>query len=171
MMVDLIESHWLSLLLSFFLINALAIALSHYPIYNYYAANLNNSGNYTRWKKVYPFTLWPFKKFPIYIFTTNNDTAYTPDNWANYLRYFIGLMIHGVWIHFIVSSFAPNFIFENFPFQPVKIVIYILLLVPFVLYIIYKEKFSNLSAKTNKQGILFSEAERKKKLTKTQHSL
>ncbi|QNJ99019.1 hypothetical protein [Constantimarinum furrinae] len=162
MMVDLIESHWLSLLLSFFLINALAIALSHYPIYNYYAANLNNSGNYTRWKKVYPFTLWPFKKFPIYIFTTNNDTAYTPDNWANYLRYFIGLMIHGVWIHFIVSSFAPNFIFENFPFQPVKIVIYILLLVPFVLYIIYKEKFSNLSAKTNKQGILFSEAERKK---------
>jgi hypothetical protein len=162
MMVDLIESHWLSLLLSFFLINALAIALSHYPIYNYYAANLNGSGNYTRWKKVYPFTLWPFKRFPIYIFTTNSDIAYKPDNWANYLRYFIGLLIHGVWIHFIISSFAPNIIFENFPFQTVKITIYILLLIPFILYIIFKEKFSNLSSKTDKHGVLFSEAQRKR---------
>ena len=45
MLVDLVENpkSKLSLLLSFLLINALAIVLSHYPIYTYYAANLNNS--------------------------------------------------------------------------------------------------------------------------------
>lgn len=143
MMVDLIESHWLSLFLSFLFINALAIVLSHYPIYTYYAANLNNSGNYTIWKKAYAKLFWPFNKLPIFIFFSKKDVGYTPDRWANYLRYLIGLLIHGVWIHFIISSFNPNLVYDNFPLTLVKIFAYCFLIVPFILYIILKRRFAN----------------------------
>ncbi len=152
MMVDLIESHWFSLFLSFIFINSLAIALSHYPIYTYYAAGLNNSSNYTDWKELNPIKFWPFKKYPIYVFTTNNKIGYTPDNWANYLRYSTGLLIHGVWIHFIISSFKPNLIFENFPFETVKTIIYICLVIPFILYIYIKEKIARFKRNTDKDG-------------------
>jgi hypothetical protein len=161
MMVDLVENTKFSLFLSFLFINGLAIVLSHFPIYTYYAADLNNSGDYTNWKKVYPMSFWPFKRFPIFVFTTNKDTGYTPDNWANYLRYSIGLLIHIVWIHFIISSFAPNLIFENFPLVTVKIIIYGLLIVPFVLYIIQKEKFTSLTAEKAKDKTALSEEQKK----------
>lgn len=159
MMVDLIEGGWFSLLLAFFFINALAIALSHYPIYTYYASGLNNSSDYTQWHEKNPIKIWPFKKYPIFIFTTKTDTAYVPDNWANYLRYFTGLLIHWVWIHFIISSFKPNLIFENFPFALVKGIIYISLLIPFILYIYIKEKEVRLKRTKNKQGNLISDSE------------
>ena len=144
MLVDLVENpkSKLSLLLSFLLINALAIVLSHYPIYTYYAANLNNSEDYTVWSKVYPFNFWPLKRFPAFIYHAKKNTDYQPDNWANYLRYSIGLLIHAVWIHFIISSFEPNIIFENFPLPALKMVIYGLLIAPLIAYIYVKEKFS-----------------------------
>ncbi len=152
MMVDLIESKWLSMLLSFFFINGLAVALSHYPIYTYYAADLNNSGDYTKWHAKHPLKWWIFKHYTVYTFTTEKNTDYKPDNWANYFRYFTGILIHIVWIHFIISSFKPNFIFENFPFDDVKIIIYLLLLVPFILYIYLKEKITKYeSEKTSKE--------------------
>lgn len=144
MMVDLIETSKLSLFLSIFFINGLALVLSHYPIYTYYAADLNNSGDYTVWHKKTPIRIWPLKKFIIYVFTTKPNTGYVPDNWANYLRYFIGILIHGVWIHFIISSFMPNIIYENFPIATVKISTYLLLLVPFILYIVLKRRFTKL---------------------------
>lgn len=146
MMVDLIESKWLSLFLSFFFINGLAVALSHYPIYTYYAADLNNSGDYTVWHAKHPFKWWIFKRFTVYTFTTDKSSGYSPDNWANYFRYFTGVLIHIVWIHFIISSFRPNFIFEDFPFDKVKIIVYALLLVPFLLYIYFKEKITKYEA-------------------------
>ena len=152
MMVDLMESSKLSLFLSIFFINGLALVLSHYPIYTYYAADLNNSGDYTQWHKKTPLKIWPFKKFIIYVFTTNPDTGYVPDNWANYLRYFIGILIHGVWIHFIIASFMPNIIYEDFPITIVKIVSYIVLLIPFILYIRLKRKFTKLQKTVTKKG-------------------
>ncbi len=144
MLVDLVENKnsKFSLFLAFLFINALAIVLSHYPIYTYYAANLNNSGNYTVWHKAHPFKFWPLKKFPAFIYTAKKDSGYQPDNWANYFRYSIGLLIHFVWIYFIISSFQPNLIFENFPLSTLKIIIYVLLLVPMVVYIVIKEKFT-----------------------------
>ena len=142
MMVDLIESKWVSMLLAFLFINGLAVALSHYPIYTYYAADLNNSGDYTEWHARHPLTWWIFKNFTVYTFTTSKNTDYKPDNWANYFRYSTGILIHIVWIHFIISSFKPNFIFEDFPFDTIKIFIYISLLIPFVLYIYLKEKIT-----------------------------
>src|SRR5690606_23128907 len=124
--------------------NSLAIALSHYPIYTYYAADLNNSGDYTEWQAKYPLNWWVFKKFTVYTYTTVENSSYKPDNWANYFRYFRSILIHIVWIHFIISSFSPNFIFEDYPFVVIKTIIYILLLVPFILYIYLKEKITKL---------------------------
>jgi hypothetical protein len=142
MMVDLIESKWVSMLLAFFFINSLAIALSHYPIYTYYAADLNNSGDYTEWHAKYPLNWWIFKRFTVYTYSTVESSTYKPDNWANYFRYSTGILIHIVWIHFIINSFSPNFIFEDYPFEIIKTIIYILLLVPFILYIYLKEKIA-----------------------------
>ncbi|MDC8004666.1 patatin-like phospholipase family protein [Aureisphaera galaxeae] len=154
MMVDLIENNGsrFSLFLAFVFINGLAIVLSHYPIYNYYASNLNNSQNYTTWRAVQPFKIWPLKYFEVYVFTTRQGVGYIPDNWANYLRYLIGLLIHFVWIHYIITSFEPNIIFENFPLGLLKGIVYVLLIVPFVLYIILKEKFSRYKKTTDAQG-------------------
>jgi len=144
MMVDLVENNnsRLSLFLSFLFINALAIVLSHYPIYTYYAANLNNSEDFTIWKKVHPFNFWPLKKYPAFIYRVRKDSKYKPDNWANYLRYSIGILIHAVWIYFIINSFEPNLIFENFPLSTLKNIIYALLLLPLILYIYLKRNFS-----------------------------
>jgi len=169
MLVDLMEENWSSLLLSFFFINALAIALSHYPIYTYYAADLNNSGDYTEWHEVNPIKFWFLKKYPIFIFTTKKDTGYIPDNWANYFRYFIGLLIHGVWIFFILDSYKPNLIFESFPFETVKTVSYVLLLVPFLLYIYLKERLTALKKETKKDGSGFSIIETKIREAKLTH--
>ncbi len=96
MMVDLVENDWVALLFSFFFINALALVLSHYPIYNYYAADLNNSGDYTKWapKKPLPKFFGPLHNFTVYVFTKNPASTYVPDNLAHYFRYFIGILIH-----------------------------------------------------------------------------
>ena len=155
MMVDLVENDWVALLFSFFFINGLALVLSHYPIYNYYASDLNNSGDFTRWepKNPIPKIFGPLHKLTVYIFTKNPDSQYVPDNWANYLRYFIGILIHMVWIHFILSSFMPNLIFEeHFSSNTLQLIVYPLLFVPFILYIILKEKFTRLERTTIATG-------------------
>ena len=47
LLVEMMENPGLKidLLISLSMISALALALSHYPIYTYYAANLNGSGD------------------------------------------------------------------------------------------------------------------------------
>src|SRR5690606_4499190 len=73
--VDLIEnkSQMLGLFLSFFFVNTLAVSLSHYPIYNYYSANLNESDSYTQWEKIYPYR-WPIlRKLPVYLYSFKED--------------------------------------------------------------------------------------------------
>ena len=144
MMVDLIESHWISLLLSFYFINALALSLSHFPIYTYYAADLNDSKDFTTWHEVFPLKFWPFRKYSIYIFSENPSSNYQKDNWANYMRYSIGLLIYAVWIIFIINSFKPNIIFENFPFYWVKLLVFVLQIFPFIIYIYVKERITKL---------------------------
>ncbi|MBT8275866.1 MAG: hypothetical protein KJO39_06985 [Bacteroidia bacterium] len=118
MFVDLIEANgfkW-GLMFSFFMINALALALSHYPIYNYYAANLNNSASFTTWEEVYPFKpkgstkgRWLYRLFKVFIFHEKPGGNYKKDDRAHYMRYSIGLLIHAVWILFIIKTFMPKF--------------------------------------------------------------
>lgn len=162
MMVDLVEGNPFSLFLSFFFINGLAIVLSHYPIYTYYAADLNNSGDYTKWREVIPLKFWPFKYFPVYIYYTDENSNYRPDNLANYFRYATGLLIHSVWIHFIISSFKPNIIFENFDFSFFEAIAYILMIVPFAAYVYLKERIVLLEKKNGPNALVNSEDEAQK---------
>tara|TARA_R110002072_G_scaffold192257_1_gene349213 strand:+ start:115011 stop:117608 length:2598 start_codon:yes stop_codon:yes gene_type:complete len=151
MMVDLVENDWVALLFSFFFINALALVLSHYPIYNYYAADLNNSGDYTKWapKKPLPKLFGPLHNFTVYVFTKNPASTYVPDNLAHYFRYFIGILIHIVWIHFILQSFMPNLIFEdNFSSLPWNLTVYPLLFIPFIIYIYLKQTITKYERNT-----------------------
>lgn len=144
MMVDLVEnpSARFSLLLSLYLINALALSLSHYPIYTYYAANLNQSANYTKWRQAHPFRFWPLRKLPVFVFTTVKDSNYKPDRWANYLRYSLGILIHGVWIHFILTSFQPNLHYQGIDTFWIRAVCLLLLIVPLLAYVRLKERFA-----------------------------
>ncbi len=147
LLIDIIENKqdWLALLLSFIFVNTLAIALSHYPIFNYYSANLNNSGDYTIWNRKFPFNFWPMRKFPVFIYTINKDSKYVPDKLANYFRYALGLIIHGIWIHFIIKSFERNLIFDGQVFTQFKWILYVLMITPLVVYIIYKERLSKIN--------------------------
>ncbi|MCP4969125.1 MAG: patatin-like phospholipase family protein [Arcobacter sp.] len=140
LMVDLVEGHPFSLFLSFLFINALAIALSHYPIYTYYAANLNKSGDYTVWEKIFPFRNKFLKGYPLFIFTTKKDSNYTPDNLAHYFRYSLGILIYFVWLHYINSSFMPKIYFEGIEY--LKLYESLACAIPFVLYILLKEKIT-----------------------------
>ncbi|WP_203292790.1 hypothetical protein [Luteirhabdus pelagi] len=169
MLVDLMESDKFSLFLAFFFINALALALSHYPIYTYYAADLNDSRDYTEWHRTFPIKFWPLRKYPIYVFTTNPNSDYVPDNWANYLRYATGVLIHGVWIHFIISSFAPNLIFESFPLGLIKWIVYPSLLLPFIIYIIYRRSICKLERAVSKKGKPLSDKKMEKKTERLHH--
>ncbi|MGI9550037.1 MAG: hypothetical protein ACR2MT_02465 [Aurantibacter sp.] len=162
MMVDLVEGNPFSLFLSFFFINALALVLSHYPIYTYYAADLNNSGDYTKWREVTPIEFWPFKYFPVYIYYTDEKSDYRPDNLANYFRYATGWLIHAVWIHFIISSFRPNIIFEKFDFSFLEATAYALMIVPFAVYIYLKERIVVLERKKDPKASIYSEEEVRK---------
>ncbi len=123
MLVDLVENEkfkW-ELLLAFFMLNALALALSHYPIYNYYAANLNNSAKFTKWYAVYPFRKtssvskkgyvphnWLVRLFKVFIFEEQPNASYQKDERAHYLRYSIGLLIYTVWLLFVMKTFLPK---------------------------------------------------------------
>ena len=63
MLIDILEGgelRW-DLMITFLFLIVLALALSHYPIYNYYASDLNDSSSFTTWYAVYPF-IRPKKK-------------------------------------------------------------------------------------------------------------
>lgn len=151
--IDIIEnrSERMGLFLSFFFVNTLAVALSHYPIYNYYSANLNGSDAYTLWTKSYPYKYWPFKKLAMYMYYFKPGNEYTPDKNANLLRYSIGLLIHVVWMVFIVKAFERNLVFGESFLVEYKVAFYAIIAIPFVLYRFIKNRIYKIEAVKNDQ--------------------
>lgn len=111
MLLRMIETGRISLFLCFILINLLAISLSHYPIYTYYAGNLNNSRKYVNWRKEQPFNVKWLSWVSVYTFKPINDKNYVKDIYANILRQFIGLSVYLIWAIFIYQAFLPNLIY------------------------------------------------------------
>lgn len=140
--IDVIEnkSQKLGLFLTFFFVNTLAVSLSHYPIYNYYSANLNGSDAYTLWKKSYPYRFPILRKLPVYMYYFKEGNEYKPDKLANILRYFSGILIHWVWMFFVIKAFERNLVFADCAFIQYKWVFYISLLLPFIIYIFLKRR-------------------------------
>ncbi|MCJ8288584.1 MAG: hypothetical protein HRT58_01025 [Crocinitomicaceae bacterium] len=108
MLLRMIETGRISLLLCFILINLLAVSLSHYPIYTYYAGNINQSRKYVEWKKERPFAVKWLKWVAVYTFKPINNKDYVKDIYANILRQFLGLYVYLVWAIFIYYTYLPN---------------------------------------------------------------
>lgn len=150
MVVYIVEEGWFSLFVSFFFINALALSLSHYPIYTYYAAHLNDSGKYFKWNRE-PMFKWKWLKwFPVYTFErikSDSEGNYTIDYQANYLRYLLGFFVYVAWTLIIIKSFESSLKFDG---HSVSVIMWgsgLALLIPFFLYIRLKRKLQGFDAK------------------------
>ena len=157
MLLRMVESDGTSLLLCFLMLNLLATGLSHYPIYTYYAGNLNGSRKYIRWKKQHPYKRPILNKIHVYTFDEIVHPNYVKDIYANILRQFLGLSLFFVWIHFIFSAFEPNLRYSVENISTVRFFVYGSAFIPFAAYAILRRRVS----------ILHSTSERRKKTYKT----
>ena len=147
LLIDMIEVKDLvsisSLALSILLINLLALALSHYPIYTYYAANLNNSAAHISWEDAKPFNSRFLKWYKVYIFTLDTK-VYSIDRFANFLRYSMGVFIHLLWLHYVVKSFDPVLVYLDLPLKGIKWAAYLLMVLPLLIYYFLKRRMIKL---------------------------
>ena len=149
MVVDLIESDTYSLAISYFFLNALAVSLSHYPVYTYYARDLNHSSEYITWEEQSLAKNGWFKWVKIYIYRFQKNDTYRANFIVNFLRYGIGIVLFMVWSNIVISSFEPNLKFENYPVTMIRMITFASLLLPYILYTylktkIYKDRKGNL---------------------------
>ena len=142
MLLRMLEFGKISLFVCFMMINLLAISLSHYPIYTYYAGNLNNSRQYVRWTKEYPFSKPWMRWFSVYTFKAISNPNYVKDIYANILRQFLGLSVYATWSIFIYFAFLPNMKYSFDHFWIAQIVIICAMLMPFATYTYIKRKLS-----------------------------
>lgn len=157
MVADLVETSWFSFILTHFLIFGLALSLSHYPIYTYYAANLNNSQIYFRWIESRPSKLFRFVR--IRYFERNDistippgSAPYKKDIIANILRYLIGFSVFYVWMIVVWNSFEPNLRYDwssNALFW-IKIAMHASMILLLVMYVRFKILWSRFSKGSEK---------------------
>jgi len=143
MMVYMLEEDKFSLFLCFIFVNALALTLSHYPIYTYYSRGFNNSTGAVSWedKRV---TITFFKKYkwsyPYFIYSIGKKD-YKISVAANVLRYTLGIFIYAVWVIFIYKSVRPNLLFNDHlgvSLQAITWIIGIFFCFPIIIYTIIK---------------------------------
>ncbi|MCR9174111.1 MAG: patatin-like phospholipase family protein [bacterium] len=106
LVADLIETSKFSYFLTIFLLFALALSLSHFPIYTYYAAGLNESKKHFKWFE-YQLKYLPFVKIRYFEKTPGGD-SYKKDLVANFLRYSIGFLVIYSWISISFLAFNVN---------------------------------------------------------------
>ncbi|MFT5891410.1 MAG: hypothetical protein ACI9Y7_001512 [Dokdonia sp.] len=148
MMVYMLEEDKFSLFLCFIYVNALALTLSHYPIYTYYSKGFNNSKGVVSWE-VKRVTLTFFKKYklsyPYFIYDIDKKSNYKMSVAANVLRYTLGIFIYAVWVIFIYKSVRPNLLFNDHlgvSLQTVAWIIGIFFSFPIIIYAILKYRIA-----------------------------
>jgi hypothetical protein len=143
MLVDMVEGDPVSLFLSFFFLFTLAISLSHYPIYTYYALDLNDSKDYAKWEIRHPFKKCPLKKLYVYVFIEDDTVKYNKDPLASTFRYALGIFIFGSWSVFVIKTFGQNISFENPTLLTIiKFANAVILIATTVLYFFLKKEVS-----------------------------
>ena len=148
MMVYMLEEDKFSLFLCFIYVNALALTLSHYPIYTYYSKGFNNSKGVVTWevkKETHTF----FKKYklsyPYFIYTIDKKSNYKMSVAANVLRYTLGIFIYAVWVIFIYKSVRPNLLFNDHlgvSLQAIAWIIGIFFSFPIIIYAVLKYRIA-----------------------------
>lgn len=142
MLLRMFEDDKFSLALCFLMVNLLAISLSHYPIYTYYAGNLNGSRDVIQWHKKRPFTIPILRSISVYTYTLSPKGNYVKDIYANVLRNYLGLFIFVIWIHLIFSTYEVTLQFYLKDISILTYTVYGALLIPFILYAFIKRKLS-----------------------------
>lgn len=142
MLLRMFEDDKFSLALCFLMVNLLAISLSHYPIYTYYAGNLNGSRDYIQWHKKRPFKVPVLRWITIYTYTLSRKGNYVKDIYANVLRNYLGLFIFVIWIHLIFSTYAVTIQFYMDKIGILTTIVYSSLFLPFIIYWFVKRKLS-----------------------------
>ncbi|MFK7786757.1 MAG: hypothetical protein AB8B56_16680 [Crocinitomicaceae bacterium] len=157
MLLRMIETGRISLLLCFILINLLAVSLSHYPIYTYYAGNLNQSRKYVSWRKERPFKSKWLKWLTVHTFKPINDRNYVKDIYANILRQYLGLAVYVVWAIFIYHTYLPNLQYSVEPItvQFIKWSSILFAAIAFFAYAYYKRKLSPLHSTLKKRSRIY----------------
>jgi hypothetical protein len=117
MLIFMVEEDHTSLLFCFVFINLLAVSLSHFPIYTYFAGNLNNSKKFISFKKEKPYPNSIFKFITVYTYKKEtkkiDNEKYISDDIANILRNYLGLVIFSIWLFFTYNTYYPNLIYTN----------------------------------------------------------
>ncbi len=157
MIVEMMESENLAFLMTLFYINMLGLMLSHYPVYTYYAADLNDSGDYFIWKRHNMFGKF-MKWFPIYTFERNpNPTrtkTYSIDYNVNYLRYVIGFLVYAAWAQILITSYRPNLLFYDHNVTAITIVTHASSALPFLIYRYFHKRLRKLEDEQERGKIL-----------------
>ena len=170
MMVYMLEEDKFSLFLCFIYVNALALTLSHYPIYTYYSKGFNNSKGVVTWevkKETHTF----FKKYklsyPYFIYTVDKKSNYKMSVAANVLRYTLGIFIYAVWVIFIYKSVRPNLLFNDHlgvSLQAIAWIIGIFFSFPIIIYAVLKYRIPNPKSSNEPHLVPLSDARKALKM-------
>ncbi len=157
MLLHMVESERLNLLMCFLMVNLLALGFSHFPIYTYFAGNLNNSRRSITWLRKKPFSVAPFSWITIHIYKTKpfSESRYVADVYANILRQSLGLAIFCVWFHFIFSAYKPNLIYLDWYADIYQTLLYSTLVVPFLAYGLIRRKLSPLKSSVEERKRIY----------------
>ncbi|MDH3709791.1 MAG: patatin-like phospholipase family protein [Cyclobacteriaceae bacterium] len=155
MLVVMIESQPWSLLISLLMVSALAITISHYPIYVYYALNLNESGDYVDWDaQHYWIGKWRVPWITVFCYKVRYWEGYSIDLISYALRYSLGVFVHGLWLYFIFFTFRPHFIHGGLPYMLLGWAIPLAILGACAIFIIPKVKLQQIDADGNRTKFL-----------------
>ncbi len=112
LLVDMLESDPVSLILCFGIISVFGLVISHYPIYIYYAKDINDSKNENYWyihKWLGFYNIFTFAKKPSS--SKNKKKDYKQDYLAKFFRYSLGLFIFCIWTYYIFKTYEPKLYF------------------------------------------------------------
>ncbi len=111
LLVHMVEDDGFSLLLCYIVISVFSLVISHYPIYIYYAKDINDSKDENYW---YVYSVLRFYK--IFTFAKKDHTIpleekYEQDYLAKFFRYSLGLSIYCIWVYYIYKTFEPKLLY------------------------------------------------------------
>ncbi|KAB8153486.1 hypothetical protein EZY14_009640 [Kordia sp. TARA_039_SRF] len=156
LLVDMIEDScsW-SLLLCYVIISVFALVISHYPIYIYYAKDINDSKDENFWyiHKLWFYNIFTFSKKPADAKPSKKET-YSQDYKAKFFRYALGISIFSIWAYYIYKSYEPKLYYVYDCVYGVIIFNWIICLIPYILLIIFlrkKQKIENFNSDYKKQ--------------------
>lgn len=112
LLVDMIERDATSLILCYIIISVFALVISHYPIYIYYAKDINDSKDENYWYAhiwLGFYKIFTFNKKPKTAVKTKKN--YEQDYTAKFLRYSLGLSIFSIWTYYIYKTYEPKLLF------------------------------------------------------------